>query len=291
MDYTTLCSENQDEPVPSMNTMRSLYEVCQQVTDGRRARGKRYDVAGVLVVLVLAKLAGMKSILGASDWIEDQAALLREGLHLSWKRMPCANTYSYVLARLDSQKVNTVLAAWFVRHEAQSRCGQEPSRLVAQASRRRVHLAIDGKALRGTGKQALGGEDPQKQVLHIYEVQTGIVLQQCPIATKRNEVSTLKPLLTEVLCKGRILTADAAQSYHDFGRLVQRAGGDVVVFIKDNTPLTRADLELFFEDPEADRRTWQTFAQVEKGHGRLERRQIITSPDLNDYLARDWGEV
>jgi DDE_Tnp_1-associated len=102
MDYTTLCSENQDEPVPSMNTMRSLYEVCQQVTDGRRTRGKRYDVAGVLVVLVLAKLAGMKSILGASDWIEDQAALLREGLHLSWKRMPCANTYSYVLARLDS---------------------------------------------------------------------------------------------------------------------------------------------------------------------------------------------
>lgn len=74
-------------------------------------------------------------------------------------------------------------------------------------------------------------------------------------------------------------------------RLVQRAGGDVVVFIKDNTPLTRTDLELFFEDAEADRRTWQTFAQVEKGHGRLERRQIITSPDLNEYLARDWGEV
>jgi predicted transposase YbfD/YdcC len=104
-------------------------------------------------------------------------------------------------------------------------------------------------------------------------------------------VSTLKPFLTEVLCKGRILTSDAAQSYHEFGRLVKRAGGDVVLFIKDNTPLTRADLELFFEDPEADRRTWQSFAHSEKGHGRLERRQITTSPDLNDYLRRDWGEV
>jgi hypothetical protein len=94
MDYTTRCSESQEEPVPPVSTMRSLYEVCQQVTDGRRAGGKRYDGAGVLVVLVvlvLVKLAGMKSILGASDWIEDQAALLREGLHLSWKRMPCAN--------------------------------------------------------------------------------------------------------------------------------------------------------------------------------------------------------
>lgn len=52
--------------------------------------------------------------------------------------------------------------------------------------------------LKGTGKQAYGGDAPQKQVLHIYEVQTGIVLQQCPIASKHNEVSTLKPLLTEV---------------------------------------------------------------------------------------------
>jgi hypothetical protein len=54
-------------------------------------------------------------------------------------------------------------------------------------------------------------------------------------------------------------------------RLVKRAGGDVVLFIKDNTPATRADLELFFEDEQADRRTWQSFAKSEKGHGRLER--------------------
>jgi hypothetical protein len=68
-------------------------------------------LAGLLVVLVLAKLAGMQSLKGASDWVRDQEALLREGLHLPWKRMPCANTSSYALARLDSQKVNTAPAA------------------------------------------------------------------------------------------------------------------------------------------------------------------------------------
>ena len=291
MDYTTLLCETKEGQDSAQSSMHSLYEVCCQVVDGRKARGKRYDVAGLLVVLVLAKLAGMTSVLGASEWITDQEELLREGLGLTWNRMPCANTYSYALARLDSQAVNAHLAAWLVRKEAESRCGEEPSRLAAHPSDRHVHLAIDGKALKGTGKQAYGGEKPQKHVLHVYEVQTGIVLQQCPIAVEHNEVSTLKPLLTEVLCKGRILTTDAAQSYHEFGRLVQRAGGDVILIVKDNTPATRADLELFFEDPEADRRTWQAFEQVEKGHGRLERRSILTSPDLNDYLRRDWGEV
>jgi hypothetical protein len=138
------------------------------------------------VVLVLAKLAGMKSLSGASDWIQDQEVLLRQGLHLTWKRMPCANTYSYALARLDSQQVNAALATWCVRKEAESRCAEEPSRLVGQASKQHVHLAIDGKALRGTGKQAYGGEEPQKQVLHVYEARTGIVLQQCPIAKEHN---------------------------------------------------------------------------------------------------------
>src|SRR2546421_2076956 len=106
------------------------------------------------------------------------------------------------LPRLDSQQVNVALAAWLVRQEAQSRCGEEPSRLVAQSSERQVHLAVDGKALRGTGKQAYGGEEPQKQGLNVYEPHTGIVVQQCPIVHEHNEVSTLKPKFPEALCKG-----------------------------------------------------------------------------------------
>src|ERR1051326_9502257 len=104
MDYTTLLPESQAGQEQPIKQMQSLYEVCQQLVDGRKARGKRYDLAGLLVVLVLAKLAGMQSLLGAADWARDQEAFLREGLHLPWKRMPCANTSSYALAGLDSQQ-------------------------------------------------------------------------------------------------------------------------------------------------------------------------------------------
>ena len=79
MDYTTLVAESKEGQEQPVKGMQSLYEVCQQVVDGRMARGKRYEVAGLLVVLVLAKMAGMKSVLGASEWIADQKALLCEG--------------------------------------------------------------------------------------------------------------------------------------------------------------------------------------------------------------------
>jgi hypothetical protein len=63
----------------------------------------------------------------------------------------------------------------------------------------------------------------------------------------------------------------------------------VVLFSKDQTPVTRADLERFFEDPQADRCTWHSFEKIEKGHGRMLRRHLTTSPDLNDALRAATG--
>jgi DDE_Tnp_1-associated len=92
MDYTPLLSEVKESQEQGQKRLPSLYAICQQLVDGRAARGKRYDLAGLLMVLVMAKLAGMKNLLGTSEWIEHQAALLCEELDLPWKGMPCANT-------------------------------------------------------------------------------------------------------------------------------------------------------------------------------------------------------
>ena len=101
MDYTTLIIKGNGESALSPKQSGSLYEICKQIEDKRAARGKQYDLAGLLVVLLLAKLAGMKSLSGASDWVRDQEERLREELQLPWRQMPCANTYKYALARLD----------------------------------------------------------------------------------------------------------------------------------------------------------------------------------------------
>jgi hypothetical protein len=41
MDYTTLGAESQEDQEQPPKRMQSLYEICQQVVDGREARGKR----------------------------------------------------------------------------------------------------------------------------------------------------------------------------------------------------------------------------------------------------------
>ncbi len=48
--------------------VQSLHEMLRQVPDYRSKRGGRYEAATVLVILLLAKLAGERSLSGVAHW-------------------------------------------------------------------------------------------------------------------------------------------------------------------------------------------------------------------------------
>ncbi len=76
----------------------SLLAALAHLTDQRSARGVRYDLAPVLVLMVLAKLAGQDRPSGIAHWISLRAAWLIKALGLRWKRTPHDATYRRVMA-------------------------------------------------------------------------------------------------------------------------------------------------------------------------------------------------
>ena len=158
MDYTTLPIPSNAEMVHEAVVMTSLYETLQQLSDARRGQGKRYALALILCLLVLAKLAGQTSLSGATDWIRHRATPLAKQFSLRRKSMPCQMTYCNVLARVNAKHLDEILATFFVRWEAEQRCGAQPSRLhTPQGKADHAHLAIDGKTLRATRQAAASG--------------------------------------------------------------------------------------------------------------------------------------
>jgi len=138
MDYTTLIPPAvtlSEEALNMLVPARSLYETMQHLPDPRREQGKRYPLALVLCLLLLAKLAGQTSLSGATDWIRHRAEQIAEHFGLSRKKMPCQMTYCRILARIDVKLLDDLLAAFFTRWEAKPRCGTEPSRLHTQAGK------------------------------------------------------------------------------------------------------------------------------------------------------------
>jgi predicted transposase YbfD/YdcC len=196
-----------------------------------------------------------------------------------------------VLQTLDAEQVNEVMTQLLTRVEATKRCGEEPSRLVGQAEREQhVHVALDGKTLRGT----LGHEAADQRKMHqmaLYETGTGLVLKEQVVGEKENELSIVSQFLSPVWIKGRIISADALHTQHTFCSEVTHGGGYFLLVAKGNQPTLRDDLQLFFSEPPADCQDWRQARTVDKGHGRLEIREVEASTELNEFLADKWTGV
>src|SRR5947209_20158419 len=122
MDYTTLRPPSRPVADPDTLPLVSLYQALQQLPDPRRGQGKRYSLALILCLIILAKLAGQKTLSGATEWIRHRRVALVERLGLKRSSMPCQMTYCNVLAKIDGKQLDEILCAFFERWEAQSGC-------------------------------------------------------------------------------------------------------------------------------------------------------------------------
>jgi predicted transposase YbfD/YdcC len=291
MNYTTSQETLEQADVPVEVDPLSVYRAFEQVADGRHKRGVRYSVALILTLIVLAKLAGMTTPLGIAEWVRLRGGWLRKVLPGTREYFPCASTYSNVLRAVDAAQVNEVVTQLVTRVRAMKRCGDEPSRLVGQTEREEhVHVALDGKTLRGT----LGHEAADQRKMHqvaLYETGTGLVLKEQVVGEKENELSIVSQFLSPVWVKGRIISADALHTQLTFCSDVTHGGGYFLLVAKGNQPTLRDDLQLFFSEPPADCQDWRTARTVDKGHGRLEIREVVASTELTDFLADKWTGV
>jgi predicted transposase YbfD/YdcC len=291
MNYTTLEAAMEQAGLPVEVDALSVYRAFEQIQDGRQKRGVRYRSALILTLIVLAKLAGMTSLAGIAEWVRLRAVWLNQVLPNPYKSFPCAATYSNVVRTLDAQQVTQVLNNVLTRVGAMRREAQH-SRPVERAAAEEAqgHVALDGKTLRGT----LGHTAADQQKMHqltLYDTQTGVLLKEQVTGEKQNELSIVSQFLTPVLVKGRIISADAMHTQHAFCFSVTRWEGDYVLIAKDNQPTLANDLRLFFSEPPHDCRDWRTARTVNKGHGRLEIRELVTSTELNEFLGVQWAGV
>ncbi len=151
MNYSTLENTLERLALPVEIDALSIYRALEQVEDERHKRGVRYRAALIVTLLLLGKAAGMTTLAAVAEWVRLRADWLGQVLPVTRPTFPCAATYSNVLRAVDAAQVNQVLTQALLRVRAMERCGDEPSRLLGQRQREEhVHVALDGKTLRGT---------------------------------------------------------------------------------------------------------------------------------------------
>jgi predicted transposase YbfD/YdcC len=277
--YTPLAWEINLNPEGVVFDVGSLFEALCTLHDQRDARGVRYRLVTVLVLVLLAKLAGQNHLRGIAQWVRRRAPLLASFLALAKVQAPSASTYSRVLGQaVQIEEFERICREFFAR---------QPQ---AGAS---VHLIFDGKTMRGT---IPAGQSQGVHLLAAFLPAEGWVLFQVEVGPKENEIPAAVRVVKMLDLRGKIITGDALLAQRELSLEILKAGGEYVWIIKDNQPETRRDIERLFA-PESVVKGFSPAAHddfrkaetLEKGHGRIERRTITVSSALTGYL--EWPGV
>lgn len=254
----------------------SLYHRLAELKDKRKAKGKRYALATILVAMFLAKLWGEDKPSGIAEWVALRREEIAGVLGLKRKNMPSHHTYRRILADILDAKELEELVRKHHRHSGEA--GYQ------------VVVALDGKILRGT----IETETREGLcLLAVFLPGEGITLAQIAIKSGQNEISAAPILLEQVDLRNKVVIGDAMHTQRPVSIQIGKAGGNYLWTVKSNQPQLLQDLQDWF-DPKVDLlpgmgsppKDFCATTITSKGHGRLEVRTLTTSSQLNDFL--DW---
>jgi predicted transposase YbfD/YdcC len=279
MDYNQLTPNQEIYETGLIYDLKSLFAYLQRVTDPRKAKGKRYILVSLLMLILLAKLCGEDTPSGITEWVAHRIEQLTEMKILTKAEAPCHMTYRRVLR--DAVKPEELERLMSEFHQNRLEGGTE------------IVFTMDGKTIRGT---IPCGETRGTHLLSIYVPEQGLVLVEAEVDRKENEIVVAPKILKQVSLSGAIVIGDAMHTQRETSAQIVEAGGEYVWIVKANQPRTHWAIEKLFVHEACNVRQGAALSneirvasQVNKGHGRIEKRTIWVSTQLNDYL--DWPGV
>src|SRR3954463_13345162 len=239
----------------------------QELDDPRSTINQRHPLAGVVVIALLAVLAGAGGPTAIARWAALKEDLLVQVLDLP-NGVPRKDVFRRVLMVLKPAAFQACFADWLqsLRIEAVAGTGVE-----------RPILAVDGKTARRSHdrNKGLGALNSVSVLASEY----GLSLGQVACAEKSNEITAIPELLRLVDIRGAIITIDAMGAQKAIAAQIVEGEADYVLALKGNQgALHQAVIGSIDERLEGDLAEAQELVTTEKGHGREEVRTYLQLP-------------
>jgi DDE_Tnp_1-associated/Transposase DDE domain len=203
---------------------RSLWHALSLVPDNRRAEGKRYPLASLLLIAVAAFLSGRRDQLGIVRWGRRLTREALASIGISRARVPAPSVWCELFKGLDVSALERVLGNWVRGEQAAG------------------HVAIDGKRLRGSATAQSAGV----HLLAAFSASLQGVIGQLAVAPDCNEITGALQLLKTLPLDGVIITGDAIFTQREICRVIIDGGGDYFFTVKGNQPTLKSDIALAF---------------------------------------------
>jgi predicted transposase YbfD/YdcC len=239
----------------------------QELEDPRSTINQRHPLVSVVVIALLAVLAGAAGPTAIARWAALKEEFLLQVLDLP-NGVPRKDVFRRVLRVLKPAAFQACFAGWLqsLRSEAVAETGVE-----------QPVLAVDGKTARRSHdrNQGLGA----LHSVSVWAGEYGLSLGQVACAEKSNEITAIPELLRLVDIKGAIITIDAMGTQKAIAAQIIEGEADYLLALKGNQEtLHQAVIGYIDEQLEGDLAEAQEHVTTEKGHGREETRTYLQLP-------------
>jgi len=252
----------------------SLAHHFADLPDPRIDRTKKHALGDILVIALCAVVCGADPWEDIEEFGRAKEPLFRRSLGLP-NGIPSHDTFYRVFAALDPRKFADCFGRWMAA--------------VCEATGL-VHIAVDGKAVRGTGGNTFSG------CLHLvsaWAAENRLILGQQAVAGHSNEITAIPELLNALDLAGAVVTIDAAGCQTEIAERIRGEGGHYVLAVKGNQPTldaaVRGLVTAAFDADFAGLRH-DACEAAEDGHGRHEERYVTVLYDPPG-LPADWPDV
>ena len=247
---------------PTEQFIKTLNESFGNLEDPRTKHLCQHQLLDILGIALLAVIAG------ADGW--DEIEVYGQGKE-EWLKtflelphgIPSADTFARVISNLDLEAMETGFQHWV---------SQLTDCLEAQL------IALDGKTSRGSYDREGGVK--VLQLVSAWASEQRLVLGQCQVASKSNEITAIPLLIEQLDVKGAMVSIDAMGTQTSIAAQLRDQGADYLLALKGNQGNLHHQAQNWFESYEAGavRDTVSHYQSCEAGHHRIEHRQVWRIP-------------
>lgn len=249
--------------------LKALLDHLSEIDDPRDPWRVAHPLTEVLLLVVCGTICDCDDYDLIAAWGERHLSFLRRYLPYV-HGVPGGRWLTILMNRVDPGLFNTAFTAW-VRETWPER----PD-----------FVAIDGKTSRRSHDRS--ADAPPLHLVSAFATTQRLVLGQEAVADKSSETTAI-PLLLERLgqndgLKGALVSIDAIATNAAIASAIRAQQADYLLAVKANQPTLRAEVEAYFAEAPAS--ALDTFADIDKGHGRIEQRTVTVAKEI-DWLGGD----
>lgn len=204
---------------------QSLVEHFGDIKDPRVERTKKHQLTDILVIAILAIIAGAQGWEDIENYGLSKQTWLEEFLVLS-NGIPSDDTFRRVFEFIDPEALNRCFLQW-----VETLVGSMGGEIIP----------IDGKTIRGSYDRNQG--QSALHVISAWASKQRLVLAQVKVEDKSNEITAIPALLELLEITGAIITIDAMGTQTEIAKQIVAKKADYVLALKANHPTLYSQVE------------------------------------------------